>query len=156
MSTCDPLGLLGEEAAPQSTSPKSAGSASGWLVAVLVVIAVLMAGNYLQERNFFRQDDQQHEQKQQKTAAKTLVFVHERNPSPIEHDLMLRRVEDAGWPYRSLDDDITDEPVPQLIAYAQTRGISPPFVVATDSADKPMRAIAWPSDFSQLEEFRGQ
>ena len=156
MSTRDPLGLLDEKSQPQSAMPPSAGNASGWMVAILFVIAILMVGNYLQERDFFRKDYHQHDQKQQKTAAKTLVFVHERNPSPIEHDLMLRRVEDAGWPYRSLDDDITDEPVPQLIAYAQTRGISPPFVVATDSADKPMRAIAWPSDFSQLEEFRGQ
>jgi hypothetical protein len=91
-----------------------------------------------------------------KVEGKTLVFVHERNPQPIEHDLMLREMpkfcSDRKLQYRALDDDLPDDPVPKLLEFAKSKGVESPFVVLTNQSDEPVRVIKWPADLAGLEE----
>jgi len=103
-------------------------------------------------------DDQKQEQKDAQPAVKgkTLIFIHEKNPQSIEHDLLLREMDkwtnDRKLQYRSLDDDLPDDPVPDCLAFAKTKGIDSPFVILTDQSDKPVRVIKWPVDLAGLEE----
>lgn len=132
------------------------------LVALVVVFGVL-AFNRFSPGPGPKPDDQQGEKQEDKkqvepsVIGKTLIFVHERNPQPIEHDLLIRDVE--KWivgrklSHRVLDVDTPDDPVPKLVAFAKSKGIESPFVVLTNQSDEPVKVIKWPADMSGIEEF---
>jgi hypothetical protein len=90
-------------------------------------------------------------------AGKTLVFLHERDPQPIEHDLLLRELpawcSDRKLQFRAFDDDIPDEPIPSLLAWALTKGVSPPLVILTDKDNRPAKVASWPESLQALEAF---
>jgi len=130
------------------------------LIALVITLAVLVW-----QRN--RPDDTPPEPKpddqeqvdpqpQPKIKGKTLVFIHERNPQAIEHDLLLREMPAFcaahQMQFRVLDDDLDDEPVPTLKAFAKLKGIDPPFVVMTDQDDRPAKVMKWPTEKNGLEE----
>ncbi len=135
----------------------------GWqtlLVGMLIGAAVLLAyQRFAPDGIPYDREGDRDERVEPATEGKTLIFVHERNPQPIEHDLLLREMksfcESNGLPggFRALDDDLTDAPVPQLIQYAQTRGVVAPFVVLTDKSDKPVKAASWPANLDELKAF---
>lgn len=153
----DPIGeLFGDVASATTPTPQPA-SASNPIAtaAVLVLLLVLIFAAW---QKFGptpgpnpppKPDDQEQVEPQPKIVGKTLIFIHERDPQPIEHDLLLREMPDytAGkkLQFRAFDDDTTDEPVPKVVAFAKSKGIDPPCVVLTDANDKPARAIKWPS-----------
>jgi hypothetical protein len=58
---------------------------------------------------------------------------------------------DRKLQFRSLDDDISDAPVPDLLAWAKTKGVSPPLVIATDEQDRPAKVTSWPESIEKLE-----
>jgi hypothetical protein len=157
----DPLGLFDDEqpvaieASP--ASPKTPFSI--WLLgAALAGICALSLGQLAIDRGLFggSQKDGGSDVRPA-VAVKTLIFLHERNPQPIEHDLLLREMPtfcaDRNIQFRVLDDDVTDEPVPSLLSWAKSKGVLPPLVIATDGSDKPAKAMAWPSSIEKLEAF---
>jgi hypothetical protein len=58
---------------------------------------------------------------------------------------------DRKLQFRSLDDDISDAPVPDLLAWAKTKGVSPPLVIVTDEQDRPAKVTSWPESIEKLE-----
>ncbi len=139
----------------QPVKPRANGAG---VVAVVVLLSIL---GYLLWLRFDEgagpipgPDDQEQVEPAPKGEGKTLVFIHERNPQPIEHDLLLREMPsfcaERKLQFRALDDDLSDEPVPDLIAFAKSKGIDSPFVVLTNKEDKPWRVIAWPADKAGL------
>jgi hypothetical protein len=178
MNPNDPLGLFsGDYQAPPEPVKAADGTRSvpattdwsGIVVGILIAIAGILLYNRLESdsSNGDRQhqeqiddgkgDQKQSDDKQSKSAGKTLVFIHERNPQSIEHDLLLREMpkfcEANKLQFRAYDDDMPDDPIPGLIAYAKTQGVDPPFVVLTGTDDKPKKASKWPSDIDQLKKF---
>lgn len=156
----NPFGLNASE----QTAAPSPQSSPGWhslVVGVLIGAAALLAYQRFAPDGVPDGDRDREEQVEPapSVSGKTLIFVHERNPQPIEHDLLLREMpsfcESNGLSggFRALDDDLTDAPVPQLIQYAQTRGVVPPFVVLTDKSDKPVKAASWPTSLDELKAF---
>lgn len=149
----DPLDLFGEDRKPES-------GGSGFFPSLLLIAALVFVGWQAFQRfggEFDRDGDREDRREQRDAVAgKTLVFIHERNPQAIEHDLLLREVPnwtaDKGLQFRAFDQDVPDSPVPQLIEWAKVRGVSPPMVVLTDRNDKPARAISWPEGVSGLGE----
>jgi hypothetical protein len=155
----DPFGLNATEQAA-APAPQSSPGWHSLAVGVLLGAAALLAFQRFAPDGipYDREGDQQ-EQVEPATDGNTLIFVHERNPQPIEHDLLLREMpafceaNGLSGGFRALDDDLTDPPVPQLIQFAQTRGVVPPFVVLTDKSDKPVKAASWPTDLEALKGF---
>ena len=165
----DPLDLFPErqpQVVIQQQSPPSGGA--GWLVVGLLLGIALFFG-YLRftvpdnggDREQDKQDQREEEKDDDKQVApkfkgKTLIFVHERNPQPIEHDLLLRQMDDytkqRGIQYRALDDDLADDQTKAAIAFAKSKGVDSPFVVLTDADDKPARVIKWPASIDGLAE----
>jgi hypothetical protein len=133
---------------------------------MLAVVLLAVALTYLVVRRYDVQPtpvppDQQEEKDVRPSPApkikgKTLIFIHERNPQPIEHDLLLREMPAFcaahDMQFRVLDDDLEDEPVPTLKAFAKLKGIDPPFVVMTDQEDRPAKVMKWPTEKNGLEE----
>jgi hypothetical protein len=148
--------------APKPVQPsQQSGIGSTLIVAVLVIVLGWMYFNRDIQPNPNPVPDDKQEQKDKvepvpKTAGKTLVFIHERNPQPIEHDLLLREMDkwtaERKLQYRALDDDIPDHPVPKLLAFAKSKGIESPFVALTDQANEPVRVIKWPAGIDGLQE----
>ena len=176
----DPLGLFsGDYQAPQPPEPVKAADGtrsvpatfevSTLIIGMLIAFALMLGYQRIQQdrsdgdRQHKEQiddgkgDQKQSDDKQSKSAGKTLVFIHERNPQSIEHDLLLREMpkfcEANKLQFRAYDDDMPDDPIPGLIAYAKTQGVDPPFVVLTGTDDKPKKASKWPSDIDQLKKF---
>ena len=174
MSYIDPLDSLlapvtQPQAQPQPVPPQPAvqaalvsppASQSGgfqWAVVGLLVgvMAVLAWQRYGDGFEFGFRGDQQQEQKQD-TKAKGVVFIHERNPLSIEHDLVLREMpkwcEQHGLAsgFRSYDDDMTDAPVVKLKDYAASKGVSPPFVALIDLSGNPTKVVPF-VDMSSVE-----
>lgn len=153
-------------------SPKAIGVPYGYQMAKggnplgsIVVIALVCVLAFLLWNKFgdqgSRPDPVPDDKKEQvepapKVAGKTLVFIHERNPQPIEHDLLLREMPkfcaDRKLEWRALDDDLTDHPVPKCVEFAKSKGIDSPFVILTDADDKPAKVIKWPSGVEGLQE----
>jgi hypothetical protein len=170
----DPLGLFTSDDLltnrPIGTNPQPGGGSdfSTLIIGMLIAFALMLGYQRIQQdRDGDRQhqeqiddskdDQKQSDDKQSKSAGKTLVFIHERNPQSIEHDLLLREMpkfcEANKLQFRAYDDDMPDDPIPGLIAYAKTQGVDPPFVVLTGTDDKPKKASKWPSDIDQLKKF---
>lgn len=163
MSTRTPISdLLGKSEPPAPASqpgPRNPSGVGGWLV-VLVLAGVLafVAWDRNDRAPNPKPDNQEQvepaPQPSPKVVGKTLVFVHERNPQPIEHDLLLREMPkfcgDRKLQFRDLDDDLSEEVVKKLIEFARSKGVESPFVVLTDSNDKPWRVIKWPNDIAGL------
>lgn len=148
---------------PASPDPSPSSGVGGWVLAGLlaVVLIALTWQKFTPQPGPTPPDDQKREQvepkpptPQPKISGKTLIFIHERNPQSIEHDLLLREMpkytSDNKLQFRAFDDDDTTEPIPAIIAWAKSKGIDPPFVVVTDQNDKPAKVIAWPSDIAGL------
>jgi len=145
--------------APQP-GPRNPSGVGGWLI--VAVLAVVLGWVYFNQGEDPKPDPKPDDQEQvepspaPKIQGKTLVFVHERNPQPIEHDLLLREMPkfcgDRKLQFRALDDDLTEEPMPALKAFASSKNIDPPFVILTDGNDKPSRVIKWPTDIAGLGE----
>jgi hypothetical protein len=147
----DPLGLFGGSK-PQQQQPQSK-------LQVLVVVALVgfilyraFAAGWL---DFGGETDKRI--KPISVAGKTLVFLHERDPQPIEHDLLLRELPawctDKKLQFRAFDDDVPDEPIPSLIAWALAKGVSPPLVILTDKDNRPAKVASWPESLQTLEAF---
>lgn len=167
----DPFGIYRDETL-RPTGSGDGGQASGgigWMiVGVLLGFALLIGWQRFggEWSDGDRERDQQEERddrgdrgddKPPAVKGKTLVFVHERDPQPIEHDLLLRQMDEyvkqRGLDgYRALDDDMTDDQTQTTIAFAKSKGIDPPFVVLTDQNDRPARAIKWPANVDGLAE----
>jgi hypothetical protein len=156
----DPLGLFDDERPrvieSDPASPQT--PVSAWLVVAGLVVAAVLSWKLAIDKSLWgdgsrRKDDQG--EVQPALAAKTLIFIHERNPQPIEHDLLLRELPafcgDSKLQFRSLDDDISDAPVPDLLAWAKTKGVSPPLVIVTDEQDRPAKVTSWPESIEKLE-----
>lgn len=166
----DPLGLFPERQATQKSAASGGGGGGvGWLVVGLLLGVALLFGYQRfvipggdQDDRRDQQDerrDKKDEKEKDATPAvkgKTLVFIHERNPQPIEHDMLLRQMDDyvksRGLQYRALDDDMRDEQTVAAIAFGKSKGIDPPLVVLTDMDDKPVRVIKWPATIDGLGE----
>jgi hypothetical protein len=128
------------------------------LVGLLIgVAAILLYQRFVPDR--FIPDGGDQEQVEPSVNGHAVVFVHERNPQPIEHDMLLREMpafckeHNLSGGFLALDDDLLDEPVPSLIQFAQTRGVSPPFVVLVDKNTTPVKAASWPADLDALKAF---
>jgi hypothetical protein len=162
----DPIGDLFREPTQRPVNQEPA-SKSG-LVGNLIVVALVVVLLFVVVKRYGVgptpepvPDDRQEKVEPQpqpapKVDGKTLVFVHERNPQPIEHDLLLREMPafcaDRKLQFRALDDDLPDDPVPKLLDFAKSKGVESPFVVLTNQADEPVRVIKWPADLAGLEE----
>lgn len=164
----DPLDQIAHSPAPPAvasvaaTVPLSNGGGWQWVVVGLLLGIVLVLGYQRYQRDGFDhnwgdQDRQEEREDGKKLTGKTLIFIHEREGQPIEHDLLLREMpqfcvsHNLTGGFRVLDDDITEFPVPQLLEHAKAKGIESPFVALTDASDKTVRVIAWPQDKSGLE-----
>jgi hypothetical protein len=167
----DPLDLFGGGSGGKSlqSQPKqpSALSLNSIISIALLGLVVFLAYQRFAP-DFFgdrkRQKDEQKDEKRDekkdekqdivpKIEGKTLIFIHERDPQPIEHDLLLREMPaytaKNGLQFRALDDDMPEaEP---LLAFAKLKGIDPPCVIMTGKDDKPASVIPWPKDVSGLE-----
>lgn len=165
VTTGQPESTPANPVSPASSVPRNAGGAGGWVAVALlaIVLAVLLwdriGGDGQRVPDDKKQDRQERVEPQPpapKIAGKTLIFVHERNPQPIEHDLLLREMPkfcgDRKLQFRALDDDDTTEPVPAIVAWAKGKGVEPPFALLTGQDDKPLRVIPWPADQSKLED----
>jgi len=173
VTNTDPYGIKTPQPQVIVQQSPSSGGGVGWLiVGLLLGIALLIGyqrfavpdggGDREQDKQDQRKDDgkkqedKKQEDKKPAFKGKTLVFVHERNPQPIEHDLLLRQMDaytsERGVSYRALDDDMKDEQTVAAVAFAKSKGIDPPFVVLTDLDDKPARAIRWPASVDGLGE----
>lgn len=163
VTTGQPEPTLSNPVSPASSVPRNAGGAGGWVAVALlaIVLAVLLwdriGGDGQRVPDDKKQDRQEKVEPQPpapKIIGKTLIFIHERNPQPIEHDLLLREMpkytEEKKLAFRAFDDDDTSEPIPAIVAWAKSKNVDPPFVVLTDANDKPARVIAWPSDIAGL------
>lgn len=147
---------------PVAASPRNRGGLGGWvIVALLCVILWMLYQQYRPSPTPTPPDDDKREQVEPQPPAlvgKTLIFIHERDPQPIEHDLLLREMPkftaERKLQFRVFDDDDTTQPIPQVIAFAKTKGIDPPFVVLTDKDDRPKSVIAWPAGIEGLEKLR--
>lgn len=151
---------------PALLEPSKSSGVGGWVLAG--VLAVVLCG--LLWLKFADQpkpkpapDDDKQEQVEPsptpKPAAKgkTLIFIHERNPQSIEHDLLLREMPkycaDHKLQFRALDDDLTEPVVENLVEFAKSKGIeNQPFVVLTDADDRPWRVVKWPAQIAGLQE----
>lgn len=142
-------------AAPRKSTAAGAGGGFWWLI-VGILIGLLGTVAWQNRDRDFRGDDGQHHETPI-VEGRGIAFVHEHNPLSIEHDLILREMpawcERRGLPagFRSYDDDLTDEPVPMLIAFAATRGVNPPFAVLVGKDGKPASAISFPASLQELE-----
>jgi hypothetical protein len=150
----DPLGLFGGEskqAAPQQPKPEKLQYLVYAALIGFIVFRAFSAG-------WFDFGDRTQPGPQPITVAgKTLVFLHERDPQPIEHSLLLREMPDwcsaKKLQFRAFDDDIPDEPISSLLSWALTKGVTPPLVVLTDKDDKPAKVMSWPESLEKLEAF---
>lgn len=134
----------------------------GWIVVGLLVgVAAVFAWQRFAPDFGDRDQDRQEQRDDDRDATpaskgKTLVFVHERNPQPIEHDLLLRQMDsytrERGLQYRALDDDLRDDQVAEAIAFAKSKGVESPFVLLTDANDRPAKVIKWPATIDELGE----
>lgn len=166
----DPLGLFPEHrnvfvqasATGQNFggSPPPGSQLTNIIVGVLIGVALLLGWQRFQQGGSVQPDGQRQEQRQSKSDSKTIVFIHELNPQSIDRSLLLREMHDfvaaRKMQFRSFDDDLTDEPVPALIAYARTKGIDPPFMVLTDQADHPIKAARFPTTLDEVAKFVGR
>jgi hypothetical protein len=145
-----------------SSEPRNPGGAVGWVVVILLAaILAFLAFDRFGDGRKTSPDDGKNDQEQVEpkpnpsVVGKTLIFVHERNPQPIEHDLLLREMPkfcaDRKLQFRALDDDDTTEPVPSIVTWAKSKGVESPFAMLTDANDKPLKVIPWPADLSKLE-----
>lgn len=183
----DPFGVYADRQSRDETLRPTGNAAGGfgsgdggglsWLIVGILLGVVLLIGyqRYVQpddgdgrgdrDRQDQRDDDDKREDKKQddkkdqqaSVKLKTLVFVHERDPQAIEHDLLLRQMDE--WcrsrgidGYRALDDDMQDDQVKAAKAFAESKGVSSPFVLGTDASNKPVRVIKWPASIEGLEE----
>lgn len=151
--TRNPFGLVDNTPQPVE-SPRGDSGWSKAIAGILVGVAALLAfqkyapdfGNPFDDRD---RDQQEEREKEPRPAGKTLIFLHERNPQSIEHSLLLREMAEfcktngLEGGFRALDDDDQSEPVPQIIAYAKSQGVSPPCVVLANKDDQGIRAIPW-------------
>ncbi len=155
----DPLGLFPDEPVAPVAAPKPAQNRWASLVVGLLVgvAVVLMYQRY--SPDWIQPDGDDSEQVEPNKAGNAIVFVHELNPKPIEHVMLLRelpgfcKANGLEGGFLSLDDDLLDKPVPGLIQFAQTRGVSPPFVVLVDKNNKYIKAANFPSDLDDLKAF---
>jgi hypothetical protein len=159
----DPFGIYKNE--QPRVSSGGGGSGAGWLIVGLLLGLLLVLGYQRLvppdgggDRKQDRQDQKEEKRDQPAIAGKTLIFVHERNPQSIEHDLLLRQMPDytkerslAGG-FRALDQDMQDEQTKAAIAFAKSKSIDPPFVLMTDQNDVPVRVIRWPDSIGGLGE----
>ncbi len=169
----DPLGLfpvsdpaqtsryaLASGAEQQPFQPQPPSQFTNIIVGVLIGIALVMGWQRFGNQLSPLPDDQRQEQHQSKVDAKTIVFIHERNPQSIDHSMLLRGMHDFAadrkLQFRALDDDLTDEPVPAVIAFAKSKGIDPPLMVLTDSSDKPIKAAKFPATLDEVAKFVGK
>ena len=159
----DPYGLFPQQQRQQAAQPNSW---SNLLLGIVIGVLGVFAFERFQDGGGFDQfdRDEQRDERQddrQGVDADALIFLHEMNPQPIEHDLLMREMHDftgkRNMQFRSLDDDLTDAPVPNLLTYAQTKGVMPPCVIITDKSKKPVAAYSWPEgDVSeQLKQIEG-
>lgn len=173
----DPFGIYRDETL-RPTSPVAGGQVAsgqagdgggaGWLiVGILLGVALLVGwqrfggdgdgGKRDRDQQEQRDDRKEDREQQAKVEGKTLVFVHERDPQSIEHDLLLRQmdgyVKQRGLDgYRALDDDLQDEQTRAAIAFAKSKGIDSPFVLLTDKQNRPASVIKWPAGTDGLDE----
>lgn len=152
----DPFGI---HAPSQRTAPAPAsGGFPQLLLGIMVGAAILLLAQRGCDFDFGFDGERDDQQQTQPVDGKTLIFLHERNPQSIEHDMLLREMKDfcasVGLDgFRALDDDLTDAPVPQLIQWAQTKGVSPPLVILTNEDDQPFKAASFPSTLDDLKAF---
>jgi hypothetical protein len=161
----DPLGLFSQ---PQpAPKPPTTSSLSTIISIALLGLVVFLAYQRFAPDFFGDKEHQKDEQKDQKRdekkdekqdiapkiEGKTLIFVHERDPQPIEHDLLLREIPgytaQKSLQFRVLDDDMPE--AQPLLAFAKLKGIDSPCVILTDRNDKPASVIPWPKDVFGLE-----
>lgn len=156
----DPLDLLGGQQQPTTSS---SGGGPGWLVVGLLlgVAVVFMLQHYQPDGGGDKDKDKQEQVEPQpkpdpqpQTQGKTVVLIYEQGSPSIEQTLLLRSLQESDISYRALDSDITDPPVPQVIAAAKSAGVVPPFVAVTDQNDKPVRFQAWTTATS-LDQVKG-
>lgn len=158
-NSSDPLGLLGNEEARLETSARTTGN--GGLILGLVLGALALFAYQRLAPDFetipWDRDGQKDEKVQEDKDL--LIFIHERKDAPIYQDLVIRELTPEYQKklgvngFRSLDDDLENSPVPELIQYAQTKGVSPPFVILTNTDSRPIKVANFPKDKQELEEF---
>lgn len=176
----DPLGLFGSREKPsgdigshEKPSASAVGSGgnptskfdfSTLLIGGLLGIAILLVYQRIKnDGGRIDGDRQQQEQRegdssnrqQANSSYRTLIFLHERNPQPIEHDLLLREMpkfcEANKLEFRAFDDDITDQPIPDLLAWAKGKGVEPPLVIITGKDNQPIKSAKWPAGLDELK-----
>lgn len=155
--TPDPYNIFNSPA-QQPAPPKSgtAGSAFEWLVMiVLLVVALVVVGPKIQDLidgdKDHNKDDQEQVDPQPPSASDVagLVFVQERTTRPIEFALLAREMpafvakHNLANGFRDLDDDLDDPATEEAIAYALTKGVQVPFILATDKNKNPVNVIPW-------------
>jgi hypothetical protein len=153
--------LLKQAEKPSGDGQGSSGNGFNWILTLLLagLLAFLVWNKFADKisPNPIPDDGRGQVEPVPKGIGKTLIFVHERNPQSIEHDLLLREMPkfcgDRKLQFRALDDDLTEPVVQSLVAFAASKGINgEAFVVLTDQGDKPYRVIKWPSDVAGLKE----
>lgn len=156
--TDDPLGLwtgvANQQPAPAQPTKKTGIKDAIWAIALVAILAIGW-----QYRGTFSGGGDGDDPRPGPVVVEgsTLVFLHERNPQPIEHDELLRELPawcaDRKMQFRAFDDDISDEPIPKLITWALTKGVSPPMVILTDRENRPVKVASWPDSLEALEDF---
>lgn len=150
----DPYGLFNEPA-PAPIPPARPDSTSSPLsqvaVGVIIAIACLMLWQKYQGSDEQKKEEQHHEQRL--SGEERIYLIHEKKPQSPEHTLLLREMpawaEQHKLRWVSLDDDLTDPPVPELIAFAKEKGVLPPFALL--AGKKPIKVIPWPNDLGALD-----
>lgn len=152
----DPLGLLGIEEARRTKTTNSGNLLLGILLGVVALFTYQRFAPDFDSIPWDREDQKDEQVQQDKDL---LIFIHERKDAPIYQDLVLRELTPEYQKklgvngFRSLDDDLENSPVPELIQYAQTKGVSPPFVILTNTDDRPIKVASFPKDKQELEDF---
>ena len=162
MSHNDPLGLFPRPAANQPQPQSGANTAQpgglGWLiVGMLLAVALFMGYNRYQD---WQQNDDKRGDDQEQVVTEMegyLIFVHERKElSAAELDMFEAATAFAngidGLQTRSVDDDDQSQGVRDVIAFAKTKGISPPCLVYKGKQAGEFRnAISYPADLAAMK-----
>jgi hypothetical protein len=154
----DPLGLFPDAPKPAGSSASSGSGGAGWAFVGILLGVALMLGYQRFGGDFSHGDGDGggDEQVQPIDSAGFLYFIHERQTmDPAEADMLDDAKEWAAtipdMQVLSFDDDDKSQQILDIIAFAATKGVSPPLVVYKPKGGKYRNAIKYPKTVDDLK-----